>query len=163
MAFCQVDTPELLYALLKLHQTHLNGRRINIERSSGGGKEKRKEKVTQFRKQQEDYFGQVVDSIFGEYRATGELREDELDAGVLALAKRHAGPIVRAAVAKYIEGGGREMDNPSAYLTYLLTKFAEEGLYDEETRNQTRHSGKPKPRKDRNAVSYTHLTLPTKA
>jgi RNA recognition motif-containing protein len=152
MAFVEVhDDPEILYGLLKLHQTFLKGRRINIERSAGGKKnnESRKSKINQFRKEQKEYFDEVVDNILNEYKKTGELREDELDAGVIALCKRHAGPIVRAAVSKYIEGSGRDMDNPSAYLSFLITKFAEEGLYEEkEGEKREKHNQKPKRKHD---------------
>ena len=93
-----------------------------------------------------------MESILGEYKETGELREDELDDGVVALCKRHSGPVVRAAVAKYIEGSGRDMDNPSAYLTYLITKFSREGVYDDDNKNQ--HSQKPK-RKQQEDTSFS--------
>ena len=154
MAFVQVQEPDTLYALLKLHQTFLDGRRINVERSAGGNKNSktRKEKLSKYRQDQENYFAQVVESILGEYKETGELREDELDDGVVALCKRHSGPVVRAAVAKYIEGSGRDMDNPSAYLTYLITKFSREGVYDDDNKNQ--HSQKPK-RKQQEDTSFS--------
>ena len=55
----------------------------------------------------------------------GELRDGELDEGIIVLCKRRASPVVVAAVSKYcIEGSGRHTDNPSAYVTFLLTKFA---------------------------------------
>jgi RNA recognition motif-containing protein len=132
MAFVEVDDPELLYGLLKLHQTFLDGRRLNVERSAGGSKnsDTRKSKITQYRKDQEKYFEEVVDKMLAEYKKTGELREDELDAGVIALCKRHSAQIVEAALAKYIEGSGRDMDNPSAYLTFLIGKFATEGIFE---------------------------------
>eukprot|EP00980_Cylindrotheca_fusiformis_P010870 scaffold2466_cov120-Cylindrotheca_fusiformis.AAC.6 len=161
MAFCEVmnDDPELLYALLKLHQTYLNGRRINVERSAGGKKnsEKRKQKIQQYRKEQDEYFAEIVDNILNEYKQTGELREDELDDGVISLCKRHAGPVVRAAVAKYIEGSGRDMDNPSAYLTFLITKFAEEGIYeDDDDQPKTKHTQKPKRKKTTSSNEDRH-------
>jgi hypothetical protein len=137
--------------ILKLHQTFLKGRRINIERSTGGKRnnESRKLKINQFRKEQKEYFDEVVDNILNEYKKTGELREDELDAGVVALCKRHAGPIVRAAVSKHIEGSGRDMDNPSAYLSFLITKFAVEDLYEEkEGEKREKHNQKPKRKHD---------------
>lgn len=168
MAFCEVQDPEILYGLLKLHQTFLNGRRINVERSAGGKKnsESRKSKISQYRKHQEDYFAQVVDNILSEYKKNGELREDELDEGVIALCKRHAGPVVRAAVAKYIEGSGRDMDNPSAYLTYLITKFAKEGVYeDKDENNKQKHSGKPikrKPESENNSSRSKRLKTSSK-
>lgn len=146
MAFLEVEDPELLYALLKMHQTFLNGRRINVERSAGGKKnsETRKAKLTQYRKEQEGYFGEIVDAILQEYKGTGELREDELDSGVVALCKRHAGPVVRAAVAEYMEKGGRDMDNPSAYLSFLLTKFSTEGIREEKENAANAKRSNPK-------------------
>ena len=151
MAFVEVtDDPEFLYALLKLHHTFLKGRRINIERSAGGKKnsETRKTKLQQFKKEQEEYFAKVVDNILSEYKATGELREDELDEGVIAMCRRHSGPVVRAAVAEYIEKGGRDMDNPSAYLTFLISKFAKEGIHDVEETGKTKKN-KPNPGGDK--------------
>jgi len=146
MAFVEVDDPELLYGLLKLHQTFLLGRRINVERSAGGNKNsaKRQTKLKQYRDEHKEYFAEVVDSILGEYKKTGELREYELDDGVLALCKRHSGPVVQAAVAKYVEGSGRDMDNPSAYLTFLITKFAKEGVYEERDGDQNKHNEGPR-------------------
>mmetsp|Transcript_23644 Transcript_23644/g.41538 ORF Transcript_23644/g.41538 Transcript_23644/m.41538 type:complete len:386 (-) Transcript_23644:1307-2464(-) len=150
MAFVEVEDPEFLYGLLKLHQTYLKGRRINVERTAGGKKdsETRKTKLAQYKKEQEEYFAQVVDNILKEYRTTGELRDDELDDGVITLCKRHSGPVVRAAVAEYIEKGGRDVDNPSAYLTFLVTKFAKEGIHDVEATAKTK-SAKSKPSKKR--------------
>mmetsp|Transcript_68982 Transcript_68982/g.140281 ORF Transcript_68982/g.140281 Transcript_68982/m.140281 type:complete len:228 (+) Transcript_68982:1-684(+) len=140
MAFVEVDDPEFLYALLKLHQTYLKGRRINIERSAGGKKhsETRKSKLENYRKEQSAYFAEVVENILAEYKKTGELREDELDEGVITVCKRHAGPVVQAAVAEYIEKGGKDMNNPSAYLTFLVTKFAIEGIHDVEDTGKTK-------------------------
>jgi hypothetical protein len=139
-----VQDPELLYGLLKLHQTFLKGRRINIERSAGGKKnsDTRKAKLAQFRKEQDEYFAEVVDKILKEYKDTGELREGELDDGVISLCKRHAGSVVRAAVAEYMEKGGRDMDNPSAYLSFLVTKFATEGIRDD--KEDAKKNSKPK-------------------
>jgi RNA recognition motif-containing protein len=132
MAFVEVENADILYALLKLHQTFLDGRRINVERSSGGSKnsEGKKTKIAQFRKEQDQYFAEVVNKMLEEYKSTGELREGELDAGVISLCNRHSATIVQAALAKYIEGGGRDMDNPSAYLSFLIGKFAEEGIFE---------------------------------
>lgn len=154
MAFVEVEDPELLYGLLKLHQTFLNGRRINVERSAGGKKnsETRKAKIAKYRKEQDDYFAEVVDNIMKEYKDTGELRDGELDEGVILLCKRHAGPVVRAAVAEYMEKGGRDMDNPSAYLAFLVTKFASEGI--REDKEESSNKSQPK-RKSGNFDSST--------
>jgi RNA recognition motif-containing protein len=146
MAFVEILTgdPEFLFALLKLHQTYLKGRRINVERSAGGGKnsETRKTKLEQYKKEQQEYFAEVVDNILKEFKATGEIRDNELDGGVIQLCRRHAGPVVRAAITEYVEKGGRDMDNPSAYLTFLVAKFAKEGIHDEEATGKTKTNKK---------------------
>ena len=130
MAFVETDDPKLLYGLLKLHHTFLDGRRMNVERSTGGkNKERRKSKINQYRKEHDEYFDTVVEKMLSEYRSTGELADQELDDGVIALCKRHAAPVVEAALAKYIEGNGRDMDNPSAYLSFLIGKMATEGIF----------------------------------
>ena len=130
MAFVQTTDPELLYGLLKLHHTNLDNRRINVERSAGGKKnsEARQNKLTQFRKEQEEYIADVVAKMFATHIETGELREDELDAGVIELCKRHSASIVEAALTRYLESNGRDMDNPSSYFNYLITTIANEGL-----------------------------------
>ncbi|KAL3907755.1 MAG: hypothetical protein SGILL_008746 [Bacillariaceae sp.] len=142
MAFVQINDadPEYLYALLKCHQTYLKGRRINVERSAGGGKnsENRKTKLEQYKKDQVDFMANTVDSILSEFKTTGEIRDDELDDGVIQLCRHHAGPVVRAAITEYVEKGGRDMDNPSAYLTFLVAKFAREGVHDEEATGKTK-------------------------
>lgn len=55
MAFIEANDPKILFECLKLHHTTLDGRRINVERTTGGGKtsEKRKEKIKQFRQEQQ--------------------------------------------------------------------------------------------------------------
>mmetsp|Transcript_60934 Transcript_60934/g.149200 ORF Transcript_60934/g.149200 Transcript_60934/m.149200 type:complete len:367 (-) Transcript_60934:45-1145(-) len=156
MAFVQVEDPEFLYALLKLHQTYLKGRRINVEKSAGGkkGSETRKAKIQAYRKEQEEYFAEVVDNIIGEFRKTGEIRDDELDDGVIQLCRHHAGPVVRAAITEYVEKGGNQMDNPSAYLTFLVSKFAKEGIHDEEETGKTKKKDHNKNGRDENSNKH---------
>lgn len=132
MAFVEVhDDPELLYSCLKLHHTHLDGRRINVERSAGGGKnsESRKAKLQQFREEQVKHMEETVDAVLEEYYQRGEIKEKgELDEGVISLCKRHSAAVVQAALERYVESNGRDMDNPSAYLTFLIGKLAEGGI-----------------------------------
>jgi RNA recognition motif-containing protein len=149
MAFVETTDPELLYACLKLHHTHLEGRRINVERTAGGSKnsEARKAKLSQLRKEQVEHMSETVDNMLSEYLSSGELQENELDSGVIALCKRHSAAVVKSALVEYIEKGGRDMDNPSAYLTFLIGKMATEGIDDPEVKKaRQERNGKPKPR-----------------
>lgn len=134
MAFVELSDPEMLYACLKLHHTMLDGRRLNVERSAGGKKNStnRNEKIKQYRQEQEEYLAQVVDNILKEHQQRGEIQENEFDEGVIALCKRHTASLVETTLTKYIENNGREMDNPSAYFTFLLCKLAEEGIYEDD-------------------------------
>lgn len=132
MAFVEIksDDPEFMYSCLKLHHTYLKGRRINVERSAGGGVQTRANKIKQHRIEQEQYIDATVNTMLEEYYARGEIqRIGELDDGVIKLCKRHSTTVVQAALERYVESNGREMDNSSAYLSFLLTKLAEEGIY----------------------------------
>lgn len=130
MAFLETNDPEMLYATLKLHHTMLDGRRLNVERSAGGGKENRKGKLQAFRKEQEAFLADAVDNMIQEYITSGELRQGELDDGVILLCKRHSPATVEATLIKYLESNGRDMDNPSAYFSFMIGKIAAEGLYE---------------------------------
>jgi RNA recognition motif-containing protein len=146
MAFVEVFDPEILYALLKLHHTMLDNRRINVERSTGGGKEGKKDKIDQFRKEQQDYMLSQVKQIIQEYISRKEVSEGELDDTAILVCTRHSPVIVQAALDTYVEKNGREMDNPSAYFTYLITKLAEEGIAPTKT-SKERHSKDSESRK----------------
>lgn len=71
---------------------------------------------------------QTVDKIIMDYRTQGILRQDELDNGVIELCKRHSCTVVKQAIEEYIEAKGKRMENPSAYLTHIITRIAEEGI-----------------------------------
>jgi RNA recognition motif-containing protein len=147
MAFVEIrEDPEFMYACLKLHHTTLNGRRINVERSAGGSKnsDHRKSKIQNFRNEQTKYMDTVIDTVFQEYMDRGEIQKDgELDAGVIALCKRHSPSVVQTTLERYVGTNGRDMDNPSAYFTHLIGKIA---LDPWETNKDDDHSKKP-PRK----------------
>jgi len=147
MAFVEVqDDPELLYSCLKLHHTHLDGRRINVERSAGGGKhsETRKQKLKQFRDDQTKYMDETVNTMLEEYYKRGEIqKEGELDDGVISLCKRHSAAVVQASLERYVESNGRDMDNPSAYLTFLVGKLAEEGIYHDNEKEKNAKQQQP--------------------
>lgn len=130
MAFLETNDPEMLYATLKLHHTMLDGRRLNVERSAGGGKETKKEKLKTFRKEQEVFLADAVDNMIQEYITSGELKKGELDDGVISLCKRHSPATVEATLIKYLESNGRDMDNSSSYFSFMIGKIAAEGLYE---------------------------------
>ena len=140
MAFIQVSTPEIQFACLKLHQTFLDGRRINVERTTGGrkGSSARQAKLEQFRTQQNEYMSNVVETMLSEFRDRGEIREGELDEGVVGLCARHSAQLVQAALERYVESNGRDKDNPSAYLSFLLTKLSQEGVWDPDAKRTKR-------------------------
>jgi RNA recognition motif-containing protein len=144
MAFVEVqsDEPELMYSCLKLHRTFLNGRRLNVERSAGGGVQTRKMKIQQHRAEQEQYIDTTVNNMLQEYYQRGEIQPTgEIDDGVIQLCKRHSTTVVQASLERYVESNGRDMDNPSAYLSFLLTKLAEEGIYNNRDVDKTDQKG----------------------
>jgi hypothetical protein len=97
---------------------------------AGGGAETRKTKVSTFRNSQAQYMLETVQGMLKTYQDRGEIKkEGELDEGVISLCTRHSASIVEAALDRYVESNGREMDNPSAYLSFLLTKLSQEGIF----------------------------------
>jgi RNA recognition motif-containing protein len=170
MAFVETTDPELLYALLKLHHTPLEGRRINVEQSAGGkaSSETRKSKLAQLRKEQENHMAETVDKMLSNYLSSGEMQEKEIDDGVIALCKRHSAAVVEAALVEYMETDGRDKDNPSAYLTFIIGKMATEGIHDrtadkKESKDRRggneRKGGDERPRKRRPPSNDTQTEL----
>lgn len=146
MAFVETSDPELMYECLKLHHTHLDGRRINVERSAGGNKnsEARQSKIKQFRTDQQEFMEQTVDKILSDYKSSGDIDDGELDEGVISLCKRHSAATVTAALAEYVEARGRQMDNPSAYLTHIVGRVAVEGVAIDARKTKYKNKGNGK-------------------
>ena len=142
MAFVELSSPESMYECLKLHLTHLDGRRINVERTSGGGRASKKSKISSFRESQASYISQTVEQILSDHMKHGDIMEGELDEGVIALCKRHSAQVVSHALKEYVEGKKvrkerkddlgekeeEEMRNPSAFLTHMIGRIATEGF-----------------------------------
>lgn len=127
-AFVEFTDPEIMYECLKMHHTPLNGRRINVLRSAGGGKAARAEKNKQRKQEQDEYISTTVDKIIADYIKSGQLKEGELDNGAILLCKRRSAATVEAALTQYIEKkGDREFQNPSAFFTNLMCKVTDEG------------------------------------
>jgi hypothetical protein len=150
MGFIELSTPEIMYECLKLHLTYIDGRRINVEKSAGGGSTIKSSRITTHRAAQSTYIANTVEAILSTYIKNGDLSVNELDDGVKALCTRHSTTVVEAAIKEYINekrerklrksddnnsgGGGGGVDeegvlrNPSAYLTHMIGRIAEEGV-----------------------------------
>ncbi|KAL7535700.1 hypothetical protein ACHAWF_005238 [Thalassiosira exigua] len=142
MAFVELDSPEAMYECLKMHLTHLDGRRINVERSAGGGTASKKAKITTFRESQTNYISETMDHILSGFLKSAEIEPEELDEGVVALCKRHSATVVEAALKEYVaekkdrkakketlgEKEEENLRNPSAFLTHMIGRIAEEGV-----------------------------------
>eukprot|EP00551_Chaetoceros_affinis_P007062 CAMPEP_0203662502 /NCGR_PEP_ID=MMETSP0090-20130426/451_1 /ASSEMBLY_ACC=CAM_ASM_001088 /TAXON_ID=426623 /ORGANISM="Chaetoceros affinis, Strain CCMP159" /LENGTH=488 /DNA_ID=CAMNT_0050525301 /DNA_START=1 /DNA_END=1467 /DNA_ORIENTATION=- len=152
-AFAEFNDPELMYECLKLHQTDLNGRRINVIRSAGGGKEARKEKHAQRKKEQDEYISSTVDKIIHDYIERGELQEGELDSGAVLLCKRRSAAIVEAALLEYIEQRkDKDLENPSSFFTRVICNVTEDGeagtqSFEKKKLNQDKGAGKQKKKR----------------
>jgi RNA recognition motif-containing protein len=142
MAFIELNSPEAMYECLRMHLTHLDGRRLNVERTSGGGAASKKAKILSHREEQAMFISETIDKILSDHIATGEIDKEELDEGVILLCKRHSATVVEQALKEYVaekklrrerkeKWGEKEEDefrNPSAFLTHMIGRVAEEGL-----------------------------------
>lgn len=145
MAFVEVDNPELLHECFKLHQTYLDGRRMNVERTAGGSStEKKNSKLEHHREEHKQYISDTVERIFREYEANGDLEEGELDGSVIGLCKRHSMATVEASLKEYLESKADEkvkMKNRSAYMSKIITRVS--------TGEERKIKGRPVKRDDR--------------
>jgi len=128
MGFVEFTNPEDLYMMLTLHHTELDGRRINVERTSGGRGEKKKGKISGFREEQAKLMVETVTKIVEEHLENGDIKDEELDEGVISLLKRHSATVVEQAVKEYVEMRGDGLKNPSSYLTSIVTRISKEGV-----------------------------------
>ena len=62
MAFVECETAEALYACVACHHAHLDGRRVNVEKSAGGGKATKKDKLKRHRERQD---AKIEESVGG--------------------------------------------------------------------------------------------------
>jgi RNA recognition motif-containing protein len=154
-AFAEFNDPELMYECLKLHHTDLNGRRINVIRSAGGGKEARKEKFKERAKEQDEYISATVDKIFKDYIDRGDLQEGELDNGAVLICKRRSAAIVEAALSEYIEQkADKDLENPSSFFMRIVCNVTEDGeagtqSYIQKKKKQNEASDKTRSKKPR--------------
>ena len=161
-AFAEFNDPKLMFECLKLHHTDLNGRRINVIRGVGGGKEARKQKHEKLKKEQDEYISATVDKIINEYIDRGELQEGELDEGAVLLCKRRSAATVHAALSTYIEQrADKNLENPSSFFTKVICDVTEEGQAGTQSTNKnkrkmsdnSRQSKKPRSQRSNNPKS----------
>lgn len=55
MAFIELEGPREMNKCLQLHHQQLNGRCINIEKSAGGGREKKRQKIQEIRQERDGF------------------------------------------------------------------------------------------------------------
>ena len=67
MAFVEMNTSADMYKALALHHTVLNGRRINVEKSCGGGKEAKRGRLESQRESQESAVREKIDAVIADY------------------------------------------------------------------------------------------------
>ncbi|GMI42159.1 hypothetical protein TrCOL_g12913 [Triparma columacea] len=122
------ENPEDMYKMLTLHHTELSGRRINVERSSGGRGSAKKARISGFREDQAKLMVETCTKIIEEHLENGDIKDEELDEGVIALLKRHSATVVEQAIKEYVEMRGDGLKNPSSYLTSIVTRISKEGV-----------------------------------
>ncbi|KAH8095480.1 hypothetical protein JL720_2782 [Aureococcus anophagefferens] len=165
MAFVQCETAEALYACVALHHAQIDGRRINVERSAGGGREAKKGKLAEHRAHQSKKVEETVDRVLEEFVASGQLRRDEVDDGVRRLLQRRSGRVAHAALTEYASLVGRDkFENPPAYLTKIICRVSQEENPFENPTSQRRAGGDadapPTTAKERRAAKRAALQAP---
>ncbi|GMI27308.1 hypothetical protein TrRE_jg5887, partial [Triparma retinervis] len=122
------ENPEDMYMMLTLHHTELDGRRINVERTSGGRGPAKAARLSAFRESQASLMVSTCAKIIEERLESGDVKDGELDEGVISLLKRHSSNVVEQAFTEYVEMRGEGLKNPSSYLTSIVTRISKEGV-----------------------------------
>eukprot|EP00903_Cladosiphon_okamuranus_P011655 g10963.t1 len=119
MAFVEVEDAESAYQCLSLHHTRLDGRLLNVERTSGGGKEKKGERIQEKRGEQKEFMKSVVQRVLGEFITAGRLGKTELDEAAQGVLEKMEAKVMERAVKDYCDKPDRlELHNPSAWFTH---------------------------------------------
>ena len=127
MAFVECETAEALYACVACHHAHLDGRRVNVEKSAGGGKATKKDKLKRHRERQDAKIEESVDRVIGEFVSQGRIEERVFDERVRKLLQRRSGRVANMALEEFASLEGREaFDNPAAYLTKIVCRISAE-------------------------------------
>ena len=127
MAFVECETSEDLDKCVGLHHTQCDGRRLNVERSAGGGKAKKKLKVADGRAKQKNLVEKTVANILDDYITKGRIRSEDIDDGVRHLLARRSPRIAQQALDEFSAIDDRHrLDNPPAYLTNIVTRLTDE-------------------------------------
>ncbi|CAM9876193.1 unnamed protein product [Pylaiella littoralis] len=160
MAFVQVDDAESAYQCLGLHHSRLDGRLLNIERTSGGGKEKKGARIQEKRGEQKEFMKSVVQRVLGEFIDAGRLGKSELDEAAQKVLEKMEAKVMERAVKDYCDKPDRlELHNPSAWFTHHahelcfrsdpedLEAGARDWLNDEKTKAGGRNRDKEKAAK----------------
>ena len=127
MAFVECETAEALYACVACHHAHLDGRRVNVEKSAGGGKATKKDKLKRHRERQDAKIEESVERVIGEFVSQGRIEERVFDEGVRKLLQRRSGRVANMALEEFASLEGREsFDNPAAYLTKIVCRISAE-------------------------------------
>ena len=127
MAFVECETAEALYACVACHHAHLDGRRVNVEKSAGGGKATKKDKLKRHRERQDAKIEESIERVIGEFVSQGRIEERVFDEGVRKLLQRRSGRVANMALEEFASLEGREaFDNPAAYLTKIVCRISAE-------------------------------------
>lgn len=131
-AFIEFSNTEYMFAALKLHHTNLNGRRINVYRTSGGGKASRLSSQEAYKQEQQDSLNERLQNLLQEFIQSGKLSEDELDERAIMICQRRDVATVEKALERYVElKAGRELHHASAFFTKLLSETeTDQGITD---------------------------------
>lgn len=88
MAFVEMNSSEDMHKALVLHHTVLNGRRINVEKSCGGGRESKRGKLGSQREAQEAAVRDRIDAVIQDFERRAVLTKAGL--GDLLLARLYS-------------------------------------------------------------------------
>ncbi|CAN0125869.1 unnamed protein product [Discosporangium mesarthrocarpum] len=117
MAFVEVGNAITAYKCLALHHTRLDGRLINVERTSGGGKGCKSERIKEKRVEQKELMKELVSRVLKEAVKAGRLGEGELDTEAVGVLEKMEGKVGEWRALQF-KRQGTVLDRPVLYMYF---------------------------------------------
>jgi RNA recognition motif-containing protein len=146
MAFLEVVDAEEQFRALALHRSYFGHaaekrrRQINVEKSSGGGKNAKRKRIAENRLAQTSFMESTVTRIIDEHVERGTISRKvlESDKHLMTMLKKCDASTVDQSLEEFAEKDTEELTNPAAWLTAIVCRKLAES-FDNKVRGE--HSG----------------------
>ena len=130
MAFLEVTNADEMHKALALHRSYFGHsnqkkrRQINVEKSSGGGKSKKRKRIAENRDSQSHFMENTVSRIIDDHVQRGTIQREFLDNDkhLLSMLLKCDAATVDQSLEEFSQKDVEELSNPAAWLTAIVCR-----------------------------------------